>query len=968
MSKYITSDGDIFITPASGSSTTITGNVTITGTSTTLSSTDTAIADNIIILNDGESGAGVTLGNAGIEIDRGSLDNVSLRFNDTTDTWQHTVDGLSWGDIPSSITPGIFLSDIVQDLTPELGGDLDVNGKSIITSNTNENIVLDPSGTGIVDVQANLTSTGDITGSSFIGPLTGNADTATTAGTVTTAAQPTITSVGILTALSISGDLTMTGATPSITTDTVADTLTLKADNGITNLTLSGASGSELATFAKDVTITGNLTLSGSSATIGTDTVADSLILQGDAGVTNLTLAGASGSTTAVFTGSIAAASLSVTGDIQGKELGLQGNSLTSLNTNSDIIIDPAGTGVVSITGTSHMIPPIGTTAQRPVSPIGGESRYNTTTGKLEFYNGDTLAWEAAGITITGQIFGDTFTGDGSTSVFVISAASDEENELFVTINGVVQTPITAYTVATTNLTFTSPPANSDVIVVRNLTAAQNVSMINDQDSDTYINVETGSDTDAIEFFTLGTKRGEVDSAGVWTFNDATNVSGASPMIKLTETGVTADNTIWRIAVDTEQLVHQVANDAESAAVNYMTVNRTANVVDSIALNATAITGVTPSYPDNTTNIATTAYVTSALGALSSFSISEDAGGTVTSVTCTDTGSDGQIAFTTDGTLAATINNSGNLIFNGSSATIGTDTIGDTLILQADNGVPNVTFSGAAASELATFHGSVIVTDDLTVNGTTTTINTTNTVVSDALMELGNGTSGTPTNDSGIVVERGTETNMFWGIDGATDEFTVGTGSFTGASTGQLTKTDASVRFGSIRVSTGDILPAGASTIQNIGSASDPWTNGHISQMYGVATSAQYADIAERYETDQEYTVGTVMVFGGDKEVTTSTTLNDHRVAGVISEAPALLMNDKAGPFETHPPIGLTGRVPCRVQGIIKKGDLMITSAIAGVAVAMGDTEFKPGAVLGKALEDYNSDDVGIIEVVLGLN
>ena len=88
-----------------------------------------------------------------------------------------------------------------------------------------------------------------------------------------------------------------------------------------------------------------------------------------------------------------------------------------------------------------------------------------------------------------------------------------------------------------------------------------------------------------------------------------------------------------------------------------------------------------------------------------------------------------------------------------------------------------------------TVAGDATITGDLTVNGTTTTVSTTNTVVSDSLLELGNGTSGTPSNDAGIVIERGSADNAFIGYDESDDKFKVGTGSFTGSSTGNLTVT-----------------------------------------------------------------------------------------------------------------------------------------------------------------------------------
>ena len=106
---------------------------------------------------------------------------------------------------------------------------------------------------------------------------------------------------------------------------------------------------------------------------------------------------------------------------------------------------------------------------------------------------------------------------------------------------------------------------------------------------------------------------------------------------------------------------------------------------------------------------------------------------------------------------------------------------GEFSIVQAVATTSNVTFADIAAT------GNVTITGNLDVNGTTTTIDTTNTTVTDSLIELGNGTSGSPSNDAGIVIERGSADNAFIGFDESADKFIVGTGSFTGASTGNLT-------------------------------------------------------------------------------------------------------------------------------------------------------------------------------------
>ena len=92
-----------------------------------------------------------------------------------------------------------------------------------------------------------------------------------------------------------------------------------------------------------------------------------------------------------------------------------------------------------------------------------------------------------------------------------------------------------------------------------------------------------------------------------------------------------------------------------------------------------------------------------------------------------------------------------------------------------------------------TFSNNVVVSGNLTVNGTTTTLNTTNSVVKDALIELGNGTSGSPANDAGLVIERGSSNNAFIGWDESVDKFTIGTGTFTGATTGDLTLSTATL-------------------------------------------------------------------------------------------------------------------------------------------------------------------------------
>ena len=149
-------------------------------------------------------------------------------------------------------------------------------------------------------------------------------------------------------------------------------------------------------------------------------------------------------------------------------------------------------------------------------------------------------------------------------------------------------------------------------------------------------------------------------------------------------------------------------------------------------------------------------------------------------------------------------------------------------------------------------------------------------------------------------------------------------------------------------------VSAGAST--STGTLTGNW-----SLTAGSRLTSTYADLAENYTADATYGPGTVLEFGGTAETTLCQTDMSTAVAGIISTAPAYLMNDHLQEEHVYP-IALSGRVPCFVQGTIKKGDLLVSS-IGGVARA--DTNPKVGTVIAKAMEDYDSTDVGQIEVMV---
>jgi hypothetical protein len=182
--------------------------------------------------------------------------------------------------------------------------------------------------------------------------------------------------------------------------------------------------------------------------------------------------------------------------------------------------------------------------------------------------------------------------------------------------------------------------------------------------------------------------------------------------------------------------------------------------------------------------------------------------------------------------------------------------------------------------------------------------------------------------------------------------------SVTGNVTGNLTSTGANT-MGSLTMSgtlTAQAIVPDTDAAYDIGSSSKKYNT-----VYAKATSAQYADLAEIYESDADYEVGTVVIFGGEKEITISKEGNDIRVAGVISENPAYLMNDRANGL----PVALMGKVKCKVVGHINKGD-MLSSHPTHNGVAKKTHDPQVGEVIGKALEDYDSEEIGTINIVVG--
>ena len=129
-----------------------------------------------------------------------------------------------------------------------------------------------------------------------------------------------------------------------------------------------------------------------------------------------------------------------------------------------------------------------------------------------------------------------------------------------------------------------------------------------------------------------------------------------------------------------------------------------------------------------------------------------------------------------------------------------------------------------------------------------------------------------------------------------------------------------------------------------------------------VATSAQYADIAERFAADAVMTPGAVVMFGGAQEITETAEELSEKVFGVVSTQPAYMMNSGAGNNDSHPFVAMTGRTPVRVTGTVNKGDRLVSSSVKGTARAARTGEsINPFHVIGRALESKSDAGIGLV-------
>jgi len=525
--------------------------------------------------------------------------------------------------------------------------------------------------------------------------------------------------------------------------------------------------------------------------------------------------------------------------------LTLNGNTLSSTDTNGNINITPNGTGSVVIDGLSHP----------QADGSAGQFLKTDGAGNLSF---DTLTSSFTLSADSGS--NDTFS-TGGTLTFAGGTGIDttvSDDQISVAIDSTVATLTGTQTL--TNKTLTSPTINTATISLgADLTMGSSNIVFEGATADDFETTITVTDPTADRTITLPDATGTVSLvAGTETLTNKTIDSASNTLtLDLGEGTLTCTLAEFNSALQdgsfaslagTETLTNKTISGSSNTLSNIgnsslsnstITITGSDASSDTVALGETLTIangeGIVTDIATNTLTITAEDATTSNKG-VASFDTNHF---TVTSGAVTI--KSGSIA---DGDLAGSIGNDklANSTITVTDGTTSTNTaLGGTITFSGTSNEVEVGESSGTITiglpDDVTIGNDLTVTGDLTVNGTTTTVATTNTVVSDTLLELGNGTTGTPANDSGIVIERGDSNNAFIGFDESTDKFTVGTGTFTGSSTGNLTITTGTlvanleattatlggsdiISTDNTKTLTNKTIDAASNTLSNIGNAS----------------------------------------------------------------------------------------------------------------------------------------------------
>ena len=833
--------------------------------------------------------------------------------------WARSTDMDVWAEFPGAftfVTTGTDYADTGWVCTSDAGGTL---GTTAVTWSQFSGAGQYTAGEGLdltgvvfsVNVdEVTTTITGDAVvvkaSAQFVTPDIGAATGTSLSATGTVTADDTITGGNIATGGTVSATSTITGGNVE-TGGTISSTGTATAGNLVTGGTLSVTGTATVGNVDTAGTISATSSITGGSVATGGTVSATGTITGG-----NIATGGTVSSTGTATLGNVATGgTVSATGTITGGNVETGGTVSATGTITSDVTItggNIATSGTVSSTGTATLgnVETGGT-----VSATGTITGGNLATGGTMSSTGTATAGNLATggtVSATGTITSDdTITGGNVATGGTVSAVGTITSDDTITGGNLA----TGGTVSATG-TITS----ADTITGGNVATGGTVSAtgtITSDDTITGGNLATGGTVSSTGTATLGNVAtgGTISSTGTATLGNVDTGGTVSATGTITGGNVTTAGTssLGNIVIS--------GDDITDVGGGVVTINSAAADVDF------AISG------DTTANI---------------FFV--DAG--------TETISIGSATQTTGAVLSMNVATS---FLAPVGNTAQRPTVGVTGMLRFNTALNSMEVYDNAAWTPVGQQEITVITDDQFAGDDST--------VAFTLSEEST-TSGTIVAINGIQQIPTTA----YSVSGTTITFTEApaTGDVidcrvltTTTTVTQITNSAQTAVLGTSQAGnpqvniTGDFVPTTTNGSQDIGSVTNPF-----GAIYGVASSAQYADLAENYAADAEYAPGTVVSFGGDAEVTSSTDA-DARVAGVVSTNPAYTMNSDLVADHVVT-VAFTGRVPCKVTGTVRKGDLMVS---AGNGLARAEANPAPGTIIGKALANHDGAE-GTIEVVVG--
>jgi hypothetical protein len=919
------------------------GNLIVNGNITYINIDDLRVEDPIIILGTGPNGAPLTSDDG---LDRGIfMEYYKTGLGNAFMGWDNST-----GNMVIASSVNFTANDVVgvNSYGTLQAGNLYIQSAVSTGNITGGNLTTAGiTNTGSLTASTTINATGNITGGnvsagSGIISTTGNINGANVNATSGITAGTTITATGNITG----GNLTTAGIT---STGSLTASTTINATGNISggNLNTGGtvnATGNVNGTgavFSGNVTaanfignITGNIDAGGAntniqfndgdilagSAAFTFNKTSNAVIASGNVSAGNLTTAGQVVATGNVNGGNLVTAGIaSVTGNVNGGNLVTAGQVVATGNVTGGNVVAVALVTGANVTATAN---------------VTGANVVGTTSGTFANIRISTSSIDgpAAGrITINGSDIDTDFAVDGDTvaNVFYVDAGTGTAS-----FGSATQTTNALVAFNATN-SILMPVGNTLQRPSTGVTGMLRFNTIADA-LEVYDNSQWT--TVGVPSFTVIADQQFNGDGSTLVFTLGSTQTTASCIVSIN--GVVQLPTIAYSVSGTTLTFTEAPESGDIIDVRQITTTTTVTTITNVSGNALIGVSDTTNDVSVTGDLVPTANVTFDLGSSTNrwkdgyFSGSSLILGNVVMKNVAGGNSIG--FFGPDGTTPATIAASSidtTQIANGTSS----------LAVIASGGNIRANIAGTTVQTISA--GLVAITGDLSVTGNATLSGN---ILGDRVQ---NGTTSfdiqTPSGNANITIGATSNVAVFstTGLAVAGTVSVSGTGNVTGANI-----------IATADVFTPEIVKTGSNAVGNIGQSSN-----YFNTVFATATSALYADLAEKYIADAEYSPGTVVVFGGDKEVTVTSTDADRAVAGVVSTNPSYIMN--AGLEAEHvATVALTGRVPTRVTGTVRKGDLMVS---AGNGLARSEADPHVGTVIGKALENHEGAE-GVIEVVVG--